>query len=89
MLMDLQRKPGIMRAGDIVRLKGSTKRRKVHSVYWTKNGDMVMLYTKASPLGPFPAEKFELVLNREQRICETCDLPVFGPEHLASSCQVR
>ena len=84
-----RRKPGTFRTGDIVQLKGSTKRRKVHSVYWTEKGDMIRLYTRTSSLGPFPAKTFELVLPREQRICEVCDLYVYGPMHLDSDCQVR
>lgn len=85
----IPRKPGNIRAGDIVQLKGSTRQRKVHSVYWTERGDVIKLYTKTSSLGPFTAETFEVVVPREQRICEVCDLYVYGPEHLASSCQVR
>lgn len=85
----MQRKPGTFRAGDIVQLKGSIRQRKVHSVYWTKDGDVIRLCTKTSSLGPFTAKTFELVLPREQRICEVCDLYIYGPAHLASSCQVR
>lgn len=85
----MQRKPGTFRAGDIVQLKNSIRQRKVHSVYWTKDGDVIRLCTKTSSLGPFTAKTFELVLPREQRICEVCDLYIYGPVHLNSSCQVR
>lgn len=83
------RKLGKIREGDIVQLKGSTRRRKVHSVWWTENGDAVLLYDRTSPTSLIPAEKFEVVLPREQRICEVCDLYIYGPVHLNSSCQVR
>lgn len=83
------RKLGNIRAGDIVQLKGSTRQRKVHSVYWTERGDVIRLYTKTSSLGPFTAKTFEVVVPREQRICEVCDLYIYGPVHLNSSCQVR
>ena len=84
-----RRKPGTFRAGDIVQWKGSTHLRKVDSVYWTEKGDAVMLSTLTSPQGLFPAKMFEVILPREQRICGVCDLPVFGPAHLNSSCPVR
>lgn len=85
----MQRKPGTLRAGDIVQWKDSTRQRTVHSVYWTEKGDVIRLRTKSSSLGLFPAEKFELVLPREQRICEVCDLYIYGTVHLDSSCPVR
>lgn len=84
-----RRKPGTLRTGDIVQLKGSTRQRTVHSVYWTEKGDVVKLSLRTPSRGPFPAEKFELVLPTEQRICWICDLYIYGPEHLASSCPVR
>lgn len=83
------RKPGTLRAGDIVQLKGSTRQPKVGSVYWTEKGDRIRLSGWASSLGLLAAEKFELVLPREQRICEDCDLYIYGPVHLDSSCPVR
>ena len=85
----MPRKLGCIREGDIVRFKGSTRRRKVHIVYWTERGDMVLLYGSAYPTNLIPAENFEVVINREDRICEACDLYIYGPVHLDSSCQVR
>ena len=83
------RKLGKIREGDIVQLKGSTRQRKVHSVYWTEKGDMIQLSGWARSLGLLTAESFEVVVPREQRICEVCDLYIYGPVHLNSSCQVR
>ena len=83
------RKPGTFRAGDIVQLKSSTHLRKVHSVYWTEKGDVLRFFTSTFPSGPLLADKFELILPREERICGRCDLHVYGPEHLSSECQVR
>lgn len=83
------RKPGTFRSGDIVLSKGGTRMRKVHSVYWTEKGDVIRLYTSTSSLGPFPAERFELVVPREQRICEVCDLYIYGPVHPDTGCPVR
>lgn len=85
----MRRKPGTFRSGDIVQLKGSTRQRKVHSVYWTEKGDMIRLSGLAGSLGPFTAKTFELVLPREQRICEVCDLYVYGPVHPDTGCPVR
>lgn len=85
----MRRKPSTIRSGDIVRLKGSTRQSKVHSVYWTEQGDTIMIGTWTSLLGPFPAEKFEVVLPREQRICKVCDLYIYGPVHPDTGCPVR